>query len=116
MPKPKPTRKKPDPGSAAREMLEEMDFWVKCAYLFTPMFLALFGGYDAVLAVVFIYPVISVVFFVVRHRYLKSLPPETRPHIVPYSHIYMGRSLSGFILSLTVLSVGYAVYRHFWGG
>ena len=102
------------PGGEVHEHLVELDFWVKCAYLFTPAILALFGGLDAVGITLFIYPLISITYFIIRHRFLKSVPPERLVHVVPWSHIYEGRSISGVILSFTVLGCGYALYNHFW--
>lgn len=110
----KPKKKAPHPGAEVHDYLVELDFWVKCAYLFTPAFLALFGGLDAVLIAVFIYPVISITYFIIRHRFLKSVPPERLVHVVPWSHIYEGRRISGVILTASVLSCGYALYNHFW--
>ncbi|QQE86507.1 choline/carnitine O-acyltransferase [Pseudomonas putida] len=40
----KRTKKAQHPGGEVHEHLLELDFWVKYAYLFTPAFLALFGG------------------------------------------------------------------------
>ncbi|MBO9551027.1 hypothetical protein [Pseudomonas sp.] len=107
-------KKPPHPGGDVHEHLVEMDFWVKCAYLFTPAFLALFAGLNAVLIAVYVYPVISMLYFIIRHRYLKSVPPEKLVHVVPWSHIYEGRSLSMIILNFWVLAGGYALYNHFF--
>ncbi|WP_313712412.1 hypothetical protein [Pseudomonas sp.] len=107
-------KKAPHPGGEVHDYLVEMDFWVKCAYLFTPAFLALFAGLDAVGIALFIYPVISIVYFIIRYRYLKSVPPEKLVHVVPWSHIYEGRSISLIILNLWVLAGGYALYNHFF--
>jgi len=105
-------KKPPHPGDEVHDHLVEMDFWVKCAYLFTPAFLALVGGLRAAMIAIFIYPVISILYFIIRHRYLKSVPPEKLVHVVPWSHIYDGRSLSMIILCLWVLAGGYALYNH----
>lgn len=107
-------RKPPHPGSEVHDNLVEIDFWVKCAYLFTPAFLALLGGLRAAMIAIFIYPVISIIYFIIRHRYLKSIPPEKLVHVVPWSHIYEGRSLSMIILNFCVLACGYALYNHFF--
>ncbi|SUD69918.1 Uncharacterised protein [Pseudomonas putida] len=110
----KRTKKAQHPGGEVHDHLVELDFWVKCAYLFTPAFLALFGGLDAAGIAVFIYPLISVTYFIIRYRFLKSVPPERLVHVVPWSHIYEGRRISGFILIASVLACGYALYNHVW--
>jgi hypothetical protein len=107
-------KKTPHPGGEVHDHLVEMDFWVKCAYLFTPAFLALFAGLDAVGIALFIYPVISIIYFIIRHRYLKSVPPEKLVDVVPWSYIYEGRSLSLIILNFCVLACGYTLYNHFF--
>ena len=110
----KRTKKAQHPGGEVHDHLVELDFWVKCAYLFAPAFLALFGGLDAAGIAVFIYPLISITYFIIRYRFLKSVPPERLVHVVPWSHIYEGRRISAFILIASVLACGYALYNHVW--
>ncbi|WDY60298.1 hypothetical protein [Pseudomonas sp. PSKL.D1] len=108
----RPTKPK-HPGGAVHDHLVEMDFWVKCAYLFTPAFLALLAGTHAILLAMFIYPVISAVYFILRHRYLKNAPPDLLKHVVPWSHIYEGRSISMIILILWAMACAYGLFNHF---
>lgn len=107
----KPRKAKPCPGDNARRVLKKMDFWVGCAYLVTPLLLVLLGGKDMIFNVILIYPVISVIFFIVRHRYLKNLPSEELRHIVPWSHIYTGRGISMVILILTFFSLAMTLFN-----
>lgn len=106
-----PRKARPCPGDNARRVLKKMDFWVGCAYLVTPLLLGLLGGKKMAQLVIFIYPVISVVFFVVRHRYLKTLSSEELPYVVPWSRSYTGRRISMVILILTFFSLAMALFN-----
>lgn len=112
----KPTRASPSPSDGAHRFLKKMDFWVGCAYLVIPLLLGLLGGVKMILLVMFIYPVISVVFFVVRHRYLQTLSSEQRRQLVPYSHVYIGRGISMVILFVAVASCVMALLGQLYSG
>ena len=94
----KPRKAKKDPSHAIRATLKDMDFWVLSAYVVTPLLLGILGGVELVSLCIVIFPLISIIFFIVRRRYLKSLTYEQLRHIVPWSYIYTGRSVSMIIL------------------
>lgn len=97
------TRKaKEDPGHAIRATLKDMDFWVLSAYVVTPLLLGILGGVEWVSLCIVIFPLISIIFFIVRRRYLKTLTDEQLRHVVPWSYIYTGRSVSMIILFMAV--------------
>lgn len=88
-----------------------MDFWVGFAYLVTPLLLGFLGGLKMMRLVIFFYPLISIVFFIVRHRYLKTLSAEQKRQIVPYSYVYIGHAISMVILFLTIISCVIALFN-----
>lgn len=107
----KSRKKAKDPGHEVREVLKDMDFWVNSAYLLTPLLLGSLWGWQMLGLTLFIYPLISLIYFIVRHRYLKSLSREQRSQVYPYSHIYIGRGISMLILIGAVMSGGMALYE-----
>ncbi|MGZ9708619.1 hypothetical protein ACXX81_21725 [Pseudomonas sp. GNP013] len=89
-----------------------MDFWVGFVYLVTPLLLGFLGGLEMMQLVIFFYPLISIVFFIVRHRYLKTLNAEQQRQVVPYSYIYTGYAISMVILVLAIVSCVVAFFNY----
>ncbi|MBD8790723.1 hypothetical protein IFR09_01260 [Pseudomonas syringae] len=100
-----------EPSRKVHLRLKAMDTWVNGSYLATAVLLALVGGGKLLMLVIFIYPCISLVYFVVRYRYLKSLSTEQARSIFPYSHEYIGAGVSAFILSLALISCAMGLYN-----
>jgi hypothetical protein len=105
----KPRKAKEDPGHAIRATLKDMDFWVLSAYVLTPLLLGTLGGIELIQLCIVIFPLISIVFFIVRRRYLKTLTDEQLRHVVPWSYIYTGRAVSMIILFMTAGSCAMAL-------
>ena len=105
----KPRKVKEDPGHAIRATLKDMDFWVLSAYVVTPLLLGILGGVELVSLCIVIFPLISIIFFIVRRRYLKTLTDEQLRHVVPWSYIYTGRAVSMIILFMAAGSCAMAL-------